>query len=117
MGVLDGVVVPRWLTVSLPSCRASLHGFLGLLQPDLRRRPPVGQDVLVECLARAPPHVKRSGSRLAVVAVAWARMAGWMRVVGQVTPTQTSISSVTCETAPSTLQTNGECPWASIQGW
>ncbi len=46
-----------------------------------------------------------------------ATIAGWIRVVGQVTPVPSTIRSVRCASAPSTLQTNGDWPWASIQGW
>ena len=63
------------------------------------------------------PHEKRPSKRLATVAVAWARMPGWMRMIGQVTPTVTSIDDVRSAIAPSTDQTNGECPCASIHGW
>ena len=52
----------------------------------------------------------------AVVAAAWAMIAGWMRVVGQVTPVMTGIDSVTCDTAPRVAQTKGEFPCRSTQG-
>ncbi len=44
-------------------------------------------------------------------------MPGWMRMIGQVTPTVTSIDDVRSAIAPSTDQTKGECPWASSHGW
>ena len=63
------------------------------------------------------PQVKRPSKSWAHVAVAWARIAGWMRTVGHVTPTPTSMLDVRSAIAPSTDHTNGECPWASIHGW
>src|SRR5439155_3857521 len=51
------------------------------------------------------------------VAAAWATMAGWIRIRGQVTPVTTSIRSVEAAIAPMTLQTNELSPWRSIQGW
>ena len=62
------------------------------------------------------PHVNRPSKSWAHVAVAWARMAGWMRIVGHVTPTATS-REVRSASAPSIDQTNGEWPWASTHGW
>ena len=44
-------------------------------------------------------------------------IAGWMRMVGHVTPTPTSIRSVEAAMAPSTDQTKGLWPWAPTQGW
>jgi hypothetical protein len=44
-------------------------------------------------------------------------MAGWIRMVGQVTPVTTESRRVACEIPPMTLQTNGDCPCLSIQGW
>ena len=63
------------------------------------------------------PQTKRPSNSSAVVAVAWARIAGWMRTVGQVTPTPTSIDVVRAASAPSTDHTNGEWPWVSVHGW
>ncbi len=51
------------------------------------------------------------------VAAAWAMMAGWMRVVGQVTPVPRAMCSVVLATPPMTDQTNGLWPCRSIQGW
>ena len=44
-------------------------------------------------------------------------IAGCVRISGQVTPVATSIRSVACAIPPSTLQTNGLWPCASIHGW
>jgi hypothetical protein len=52
-----------------------------------------------------------------VVAAAWAMIAGWIRIIGQVTPVPTSSFSVAPAMPPSTLQTNGLWPWRSIHGW
>ena len=49
-------------------------------------RPGVAEDVLVERLAAADPEAEAApGMSVAVVAAAWAMIAGWMRTVGQVT--------------------------------
>jgi len=53
----------------------------------------------------------------AVVAVACAMTAGWMRTVGQVTPVPTRSESVAVAMPPSVLQTNGELPCVVVQGW
>ena len=50
------------------------------------------------------------------MAAAWARIAGWIRTVGQVTPVVT-VRSVDALIAPITLHTNGLSPCRSIQGW
>ena len=50
------------------------------------------------------------------MAVAWAIIAGWMRMVGQVTPVVT-VSSVVAAMPPMTDHTNGDWPWRSIHGW
>ena len=50
------------------------------------------------------------------MAAAWATIAGWMRMVGQVTAVVTW-SDVVAPMAPITLQTNGLSPWSSSQGW
>jgi hypothetical protein len=63
------------------------------------------------------PNEKRPGSWLAAVAAAWAMIAGWMRVVGQVTPVISRSRSVAWETAPRTPQTKGLLPCWSTQGW
>ena len=51
------------------------------------------------------------------MAAAWATTAGWMRTMGHVTPTATSIESVTDAIPPSTDHTNGLWPWLCTQGW
>jgi hypothetical protein len=51
------------------------------------------------------------------VAAAWATMAGCRRMVGQVTPVPSLRRSVAWAMAPTTGQTMGLWPWASIQGW
>ena len=63
------------------------------------------------------PRKNRPGIRLAAVAAAWAMMAGWIRIVGQVTPVPMVIRSVASAIAPRTPQTNGLWPCRSIQGW
>ena len=54
---------------------------------------------------------------VAVVAAAWATMPGCVRTVGHVTAVIQRISLVACATAPSTDQTNGLSPCASVHGW
>ena len=44
-------------------------------------------------------------------------IAGWIRIVGHVTPVPRRIRSVACEIPPITDQTNGLWPCASVQGW
>ena len=44
-------------------------------------------------------------------------IAGWIRIVGQVTPVPRRIRSVAFATAPITLQTNALWPWLSVHGW
>jgi hypothetical protein len=51
------------------------------------------------------------------VAAAWATIAGWMRIVGQVTPVPTRIVEVARATPPSVDQTKGLCPCFEIHGW
>ena len=51
------------------------------------------------------------------MALAWARIAGWMRTVGHVTPTATPSVDVRSASAPSTDQTKGEWPCESTHGW
>jgi hypothetical protein len=77
----------------------------------------VPEYVLVEVLAAAIPNQKRPSSIAAEVAVAWAIIAGWMRMVGQVTPVPRRIFSVAEAIPPITLHTNALSPCASIQGW
>src|SRR6185295_4768246 len=63
------------------------------------------------------PRVKRPGIRHAAVAAAWAMIAGWMRMRGQVTPVARRRLSVASAMPPITLQTKGLEPCASTQGW
>ena len=42
-----------------------------------------------------------------MVAAAWAMIAGWIRIVGHVTPVPMTSRSVAVAIAPRTLQTNG----------
>ena len=53
----------------------------------------------------------------AAVADAWAMIAGWIRIVGHVTPVPSRIRSVACEIPPITDQTNGLWPCESVHGW
>src|SRR2546430_6386139 len=62
------------------------------------------------------PSANRPSCRTALVAAAWAMIAGWIRVVGQVTAVVTG-SRQTWLSAPIVDQTKGLWPWASIQGW
>jgi hypothetical protein len=72
--------------------------------------------VFVEGFAAADAEPERPGASDAVVAAAWARIAGWMRKVGQVTAV-VSCSSVVAASAPNTDHTNGLTPWLSCHGW
>ena len=63
------------------------------------------------------PRKKRPGIMAALVAAAWATMAGCRRRMGQVTPVPRRRRSVAVAMAPITLHTKGACPWASTQGW
>ena len=54
---------------------------------------------------------------VAVVAAACAMIAGWMRMVGQVTAVPTMRRCVAWAMAPSTLHTKGLWPCRSVQGW
>jgi hypothetical protein len=51
------------------------------------------------------------------VAAAWAEIAGWSLMIGQLTPTPTPMSWVAWAMAPNVDQTNGLCPCSLIQGW
>jgi hypothetical protein len=53
------------------------------------------------------PRKKRPGIIAAAVAAACAITAGWIRIVGQVTPVPSRSRSVACATPPITPQTNG----------
>jgi len=79
--------------------------------------PGVAENVLVEVLARPDPNQNRPGSMSAIVAAAWARIAGWIRWLSAVTPVPIVIRSVASAIPPSTDQANGLCPWRSVQGW
>ena len=63
-----------------------------------------------------PKRNRPSGNRFEDVAVAWARIAGWMRVVGQVTAVVT-VRLVVAAMPPITDHTKGDWPWRSIHGW
>jgi hypothetical protein len=62
------------------------------------------------------PRKKRPGIRHPTVAAAWAMIAGWIRINGQVTPVPTSSVVVALAIPPSTDHTNGLWPCASIHG-
>ena len=96
----------------------TLDRFLEHLEALVRERPAVAEHVLVEVLA-ACRRRGRSGraSCSATVAAACATIAGWMRIIGQVTPVPTRIVVVACAMPPSVDQTNGLCPCLSIHGW
>jgi hypothetical protein len=63
------------------------------------------------------PRKKRPGISEAAVAAAWATIAGWTRIMGQVTPVPRRRRPVAWAMAPITGQTIGAWPWRSIQGW
>jgi len=52
-----------------------------------------------------------------MVAEAWAMIAGWMRMIGHVTPVPTRRRLVVAAMPPSTAHTNGALPCASDHGW
>ena len=62
------------------------------------------------------PRLKRPPVMTALVAAAWAMIAGWMRTVGQVTPVVTGRSTASAS-APMTDHTNALWPCSSFQGW
>lgn len=62
------------------------------------------------------PKRKVPFDRTADVATAWARIAGWIRTVGHVTPVVTGSSGTACANAPIIDHTNGELPCASVHG-
>ncbi len=62
------------------------------------------------------PKPKRPGMSVAVVAAAWAMIAGWMRTVGQVTAVWIWSVEVTAASPPRTDQTKGELPCSSFHG-
>ena len=51
-----------------------------------------------------------------MVAEAWAMIAGWTRMIGQVTPVPTRSRLVVAAMPPSTDHTKGELPCLSVQG-
>ena len=61
--------------------------------------------------------MKRSGRRAAVVAAACATIAGWIRIVGQVTAVMIGTRSVFTDRPPRTLHTSGLWPWREVHGW
>ena len=62
------------------------------------------------------PRLKPPGSSTEDVAAAWAMIAGWMRIVGHVTPVVTR-RSVTWLIAPIIDHTNPLWPCSSFHGW
>ena len=62
------------------------------------------------------PSTNRPSCSRALVAAAWAMIAGWIRTVGQVTAVVTG-SDVASASAPITDQTNGLWPCSSFHGW
>src|SRR5579859_5364048 len=62
------------------------------------------------------PNVNRPSSSTALVAAACAMIAGWIRVVGQVTAVVTG-SWQAWLSAPIVDHTKGLCPWDCIHGW
>ncbi len=86
-----------------------------------RRSSGAGQRAPTTCSFRfspvPTPRKKRPGIIAAAVAAAWATIAGWMPIVGHVTPVPSRSRSVACAIAPITLQTNGELACASVHGW
>ncbi|MFN8516419.1 MAG: hypothetical protein U0841_28330 [Chloroflexia bacterium] len=71
--------------------------------------------MLVEIFAGADAEEEAPRQHRAVAA-AWAMIAGWMRVVGQVTPVPTRSCRVAWAMPPRTPQTNGACPCLSTRG-
>ena len=79
--------------------------------------PVVAEDVLVERLAAAEPEREAPPSSTAEVATPCAMIAGWMRMVGQVTAVVSLICVVAWESAPIVDHTKLLCPCSSFQGW
>jgi hypothetical protein len=71
--------------------------------------------VLVERFAAANAEHEPPPRWTAAVAAAWARTAGWIRIVGEITAVA-MCSDVTSEGAPMTSHTNGLWPCSSFQG-
>ena len=63
------------------------------------------------------PSAKRPSSSTADVAAACAMTAGWMRIVGQVTPVVTCMPGDGVASAPIIDHTNGLWPCSSFHGW
>jgi hypothetical protein len=86
-----------------------------------RRISTVGQRSPSTCSFSASPvptpKKNRPGIMAADVAAAWARIAGWIRMIGQVTPMPRRSRSVVAAMAPTTFQTKGLWPCALIHGW
>lgn len=80
-----------------------------------------GQPAPTTCSFRRSPAPRPSRNRPSlitlIVAAAWATMAGWYLMVGQVTIVTSSSRSVSAAMAPSTLQANGACSWLASHGW
>jgi hypothetical protein len=80
-----------------------------------------GQRAPVMCsLSFSPlptPKKNRPGIIVAAVAVAWARIAGWIRMLGAVTPVPSRIREVVAAIPPMTDQTKPLWPCLSIHGW
>src|SRR3954449_10509530 len=116
--------------VALPELAHDLHGFLEHLATHVRRRPAVAEDVLRQVFAaggqRSPrmcsfrfsplptPRKKRPSSISDAVAAACATIAGWTRIIGQVTPVPSVSSFVAWAMPPITPHTNGLWPWVEI---
>jgi hypothetical protein len=75
--------------VAAPELADNGDGFLEHLQSNVRRGPAVTEDLLVERLAAPDAEAETALEQELEVAVAWPSTAGWMRIVGQVTPVVT----------------------------
>ena len=62
------------------------------------------------------PRLNRPSSATAEVAAAWAMIAGWMRMIGQVTAVVTGRPRSAWAIAPMVVHTNGLWPCVSFQG-
>ena len=117
--MVDGVVLAAVrLLAALPEQADDLDRLLEHLEALVGQRPAVAEDVLVEVLAAADAEEEAArASSQPTVAAACATIAGWMRIIGHVTPVPTRIVSVACAMPPSVDHTNGLWPCASIHGW
>ena len=116
--MLDDVVrAVDGLDAALPQQADDLDRLLEHLEALLGERPVVAEDALVQRLAAAEPSRNRPGMRVAVVAAAWAMIAGCVRTVGHVTAVTHPIVLVAAARPPSTAHTNGLWPCSSFQGW